>query len=522
MNTADDYAQWIVNNADKKGTPEFDTVAAAYRQAKTQEAPPPAPEPVSAGQAALISGGGYFDRLAAGLKQLTPAPIASALDRVGSTLGMADSSNLEQNQAPNAQILAGVQQQHPYASMAGELPLAMVAKTPLGMGVMGGLEYGSPEDRAARAAGGYLGGKAGQLLGQGVARIAQPIKGAMDDFTAGTKALFDKYGINPLPSQATGSRPLGWLESTVANLPGGGSVRDAVAAQERGLGRAAMTAAGGSGDLVTPEAVNSARMATGSAIGKATAPETVAIDQTVANKLTGIENDYYKNLSPDQRSIVKTYIDDILSYGESGMPGDVYQKARSRIAARAASTSDSELKSALTGVYKALDRGFDASAGPEAAATVAKLRGQYRVAKVLDPLANVSGDLSPARIANAAKGLPGDAGDLAQLGSRMRALPNSGTMQRLIYQGMLGGAVGAGTELATGDPMAAAKYGAGTFAAPYVASKVLTSNAFRKYLENGLLKLSPTAEQKLIESFGTSAGLLGIPIGAQLGQRFSQ
>src|SRR6185437_8427234 len=154
------------------------------------------------------------------------------------------------------------------------------------------------------------------------------------------------------------------------------------------------------------------------------------------------ENDYYKNLSPDQRSIVKTYIDDILSYGENGMPGDVYQKARSRIAARAASTSDSELKSALTGVYKALDRGFDASAGADAAAAVAQLRGQYRVAKVLEPLANVTGDLSPARIANAGKGLPGDAGDLAQLGARMKSLPNSGTMQRLMYQGILSGGVG--------------------------------------------------------------------------------
>lgn len=33
MPTADDYAQWIVNNADKKGTADFDTVAAAYKDA---------------------------------------------------------------------------------------------------------------------------------------------------------------------------------------------------------------------------------------------------------------------------------------------------------------------------------------------------------------------------------------------------------------------------------------------------------------------------------------------------------
>lgn len=39
MATADEYAAWIVKNADKKGTPEFDTVATAYHQAKAEKAP---------------------------------------------------------------------------------------------------------------------------------------------------------------------------------------------------------------------------------------------------------------------------------------------------------------------------------------------------------------------------------------------------------------------------------------------------------------------------------------------------
>jgi hypothetical protein len=37
MATADDYAGWIVKNAAKKGTPEFDTVAAAYKEALAEE-----------------------------------------------------------------------------------------------------------------------------------------------------------------------------------------------------------------------------------------------------------------------------------------------------------------------------------------------------------------------------------------------------------------------------------------------------------------------------------------------------
>lgn len=40
MATADEYAAWIVKNADKKGTPEFDTVAAAYKDARQPTSEP--------------------------------------------------------------------------------------------------------------------------------------------------------------------------------------------------------------------------------------------------------------------------------------------------------------------------------------------------------------------------------------------------------------------------------------------------------------------------------------------------
>lgn len=42
MANADEYAKWIVANAHKKGTADFDTVAKAYQEAKAAEAPQPA------------------------------------------------------------------------------------------------------------------------------------------------------------------------------------------------------------------------------------------------------------------------------------------------------------------------------------------------------------------------------------------------------------------------------------------------------------------------------------------------
>ena len=38
MAKAEDYAKWIVENADKQGTSDFETIAKAYQEAKTLEA----------------------------------------------------------------------------------------------------------------------------------------------------------------------------------------------------------------------------------------------------------------------------------------------------------------------------------------------------------------------------------------------------------------------------------------------------------------------------------------------------
>ncbi len=519
MASADDYAEWIVKNADKKGTSDFDTVAKAYQIAKQSDAPAaPVAEDPGPFRAAMIAGGQGLDKMAAGLRAATPAPVRGAMDWANNAMGLGPLPSIDPAvQASNQAAMKPLQDRYPLTTGLAEAAPTM-AGGPLAMAAMAGLSYGTPQEKMMNAGGAFIGGKAGELLGAGLSRVAQPIKDAGSEAMTSAKALFDKYGISALPSQITGSKPLGWLESTVANLPGGGSVRRAVAEQGQGLNRAALAAAGGEGSMVTPEAVNAARAATGRGIGDATSSETVAINKTVGDKLTAIENDYYKNLSPDQRSIVKTYIDDIRAYGESGMPGEVYQKARSRIAARASGTQDSELKNALTGVYKALDRAFDASAGADAAKSVQALRDQYRVAKAIEPLANVGGDISPARLASAAKRLPQSAQDLPQLAQSMKSLPDSGTGPRLAYQAILSGGIGAGTDIATGNHADAAKYGAASFAAPYLASKVLTSGAFQKYLQKGLLDLSPEAERMLIESLAGGGGLLGM----QVGQRFGR
>lgn len=57
MATADEYAAWIVKNADKRGTPDFQTVVQAYELAKAQEAEPPRTSVAGVAGAAVRGGG---------------------------------------------------------------------------------------------------------------------------------------------------------------------------------------------------------------------------------------------------------------------------------------------------------------------------------------------------------------------------------------------------------------------------------------------------------------------------------
>jgi hypothetical protein len=273
-----------------------------------------------------------------------------------------------------------------------------------------------------------------------------------------------------------------------------------------------MGAMGSSADAVTPETVQAAKTALGNVFQNVPKTTTVNIDQGVAQRLLDVEQNHLKNLSPDQRTIVRQYVDDILSHGENGMPGDVYQKARSRIAARANSTQDSELKTALTGIYKTLDQAFVDSASPDAAAAMQAARSQWRVAKTVEPMANPGGNVSPARMANAAKNLPASAQDLASLGYKMKGLPDSGTAARLFYQSLLSGGIGTGMGLQSGDPGEGAKWAAGSLAAPWLISQALTRAPVRNYLAKGLMNISPAADAALKRLTGGAGGLLGLAL----------
>lgn len=506
-----------LRNADAAGDTESVRKLGAYLQTMNA-APAPLPQEIPGPvESAFIAGGQGLDKLAAGLRAATPAPVRNGLDWLNNKLGMGQPPSIDPAvQAQNDATMKPVHAAYPLTTGLAEALPSMAGGIP-GMMALAGLSYGTPTEKALNVAGAGLGGALGAGAGKLAARVAQPIQGASADAAAKVRELFSRNGMTPLASQETGSVPLGWMESTLANLPGGAPIRAAVKDQRAGLNAAALREMGGSGDSFTPEAVKNTMRAVGSKFDTIPAGQTVALDGTLADKLSAVEADYMKNLSADQKGIVASHLDDIRNAGES-IPGDVYQKWRSRISARANSTGDSELKGALTGIYKALDDAFNRSATGNAAADYATARGQYTAGKKLQGLSDIGGNVSPARLATAAKDIPGD---LPQLAFSMKGLPDSGTAQRKFYQDLLTGGgmggLGAGAGYLEGGPEGAAKGAAlgavGSFALPYAASKALANPAFRDYLTRGLIKMTPELERELMLSGQLGGGLLGQRLG---------
>lgn len=74
MATADDYAAWIVKNADKRGTPEFNTVSQAYQAAKSEEKP----SGFDVTQMVVNAPGSLYQNTIGGLLEAVQSPVQTA------------------------------------------------------------------------------------------------------------------------------------------------------------------------------------------------------------------------------------------------------------------------------------------------------------------------------------------------------------------------------------------------------------------------------------------------------------
>lgn len=211
MATAQEYAAWIVQNADKRGTPDFDTVARAYQFAKAQETTAvtqqqiaPAPQQptigqqlVGAGEAALSLGtaatggtlgtiggaiGGLATQILSG--QFGTPQAAKAVEQAAAAGGQALTYQ-PRTEAGQEQVQAAGQ------FLANVLPPVLPVLAAPGMAIQAA-RTAAPTLGAVGQIAGAAGQRAARATGQAVARPVQ----------AATTAVRETFGMEP-PAAAT-------------------------------------------------------------------------------------------------------------------------------------------------------------------------------------------------------------------------------------------------------------------------------------------------------------------------------
>lgn len=169
MATAEEYAGWIVANADKRGTPEFNTVAQAYNLAKTGMAPRPR-APIETPQ---------FEKDAAAIANATPAEVIAGNPVMRGAIGAAD-------------MVRGAGQL--FSNMVGRGEAANTNESSLQSIIDAGRKaYGSDGFDWSRLAGGVL-----SPVGLGIAKVMGPAATGMGRVMQGAKIGATSGMLSPI------------------------------------------------------------------------------------------------------------------------------------------------------------------------------------------------------------------------------------------------------------------------------------------------------------------------------------
>ena len=227
MATAEQYADWIVKNKDKKGTPEFQKVANAYNVAKIQEQKTPsATEGMSTGELALAGIGKGFVDVGRG---------------IGQRLGMVSEEDIARSRELDKDLMetgAGTAG-NIVGNIASFLPAAFIpgANTVVGGAAIGGLTgllTPTTKDESVLAniglgsALGGIGSKVPDALkyatSRGSKRLMQSaIKPQVKYLEAGTSVpdaieTMLEYGVNPTQGRTIFGKGLNVLEDKMSAL----------------------------------------------------------------------------------------------------------------------------------------------------------------------------------------------------------------------------------------------------------------------------------------------------------------
>jgi hypothetical protein len=360
------------------------------------------------------------------------------------------------------------------------------------------LEYGTVGERATRAA--IAGGASvvgGQVLPAVMRSAPTAARAAVSRMTgevspekAALAVRAEQLGIPVSAAQLGNSRMAKTLASTVEHVPlsGAQAIKDQ---QQKAFNRAVSRTFGEDTDKITRDVYDAARTRLGNEFETLSARNSLNVTPALLSDVNKILDDAAKFGNADTRSAVNAAKNELFQKLDEFSPGAAVSTKASggagavggkfRTAVQPAATTAAPLPSAIPGAaYQSLDsklsslikgggeksvflasfqdavrRAMDLSISPADQAAWTAARSQYRNLKTIRDIVakeGTDGNISPALLMgriNAtnsskeamARGTRGDLGEIATIGKEFvrETIPNSGTVQRAMAIGILGG-----------------------------------------------------------------------------------
>lgn len=398
---------------------------------------------------------------------------------------------------------------------AGQIGRAISAPRTIGGaavagGALGAVQpVGTEDERLFNVGLGAVGSMGGQLIGRGLARVAQPTTSAPAPQVQRAITRLEKAGVPVDVAERAGSENLRMIRRFLTDNPiSAGIMKKGQEATQTAFNRAALKLIGEQGEAAIPEVVDRAASRIGKVMDDVAARNTVKVDNKMLMDLGDIEDEAKLILEPSQFAPLKSQIDNILSKASStgGIDGAAYQRIRT-IAGEL--SKNPALKRFSGNLRETIDSALERTAGKTDAEAIRTARKQYRnLLKIEDAIGTTeTGDISIPRLAAAtsvkreraaALRNRGDA-ELARLArSAMtvrEAFPQSGTAPRqqlqtignLLAPGIAGATYGAlQGQSPTDATLLALAGGALGVASPAAAARAYQSNALRNYILQGV------------------------------------
>lgn len=389
--------------------------------------------------------------------------------------------------------------------------------------VAGGTQKAVGDDAFGQASG-VVAGVATPLLLAALRRGVTPFPNRLNANEQRLANAAVREGVRLTPAQATGSKPLAWIESVFGDLPfTSGPQNDIWDAQSQAFNRSVLSRVGINRDTVTPELIDGAFDDAGRLFDHLIdSTGDLVPDAAFYNTFNELVAANGEKLSADISGVFRSYADDIMNmatHPSAQIPSAAYKKVRSSLTTRLRSTKDPELKQALGGFVGALDDLLARQAPPNVVDLWNQTRRTYRNLLTISDAAAMgtqagrsSGDIGYGALTNAVRSNAGrrgysrgagDLNELSRVGDFLASkTPNSGTGPRNYYTSLLtGGSVGGTAGYAAGDPVSGSAVGAAsTLFGPRAAQLVYNSPLVQAYLRNQLTpgQMPPNIMQNIL------------------------